>query len=72
MQAHCYAEPGNTVEDDMEDQLGAFFEQFPAKRDPKVKPSLDPDSTLYGVPSFVRVIVHINPYLISSRVVGNK
>lgn len=48
IQAYCYAAPGNTVDDDMVDQLCTFFEQFPAKSNPKAQPSLDPSSTLYG------------------------
>ena len=48
IQAYCYAVPGSTVEDDMADQLCAFFEQFPAKSNPKAQPSLDPSSTLYS------------------------
>ena len=48
IQAHNYAEPGNTVEDDLSDQLEQFFKQYPGKSGPHAVPPLGPGSTLYG------------------------
>lgn len=50
VKAHVYATPGHTVEDDLADQLTAFFEQFPQKSGPDGAPPLDPNTTLYGDP----------------------
>lgn len=47
LEASNYASPGSTVEDDLADQLNAFFKHYPKKSCPESTPSLDPNSTLY-------------------------
>ena len=72
VQAYCYAAPGNTVEDDMMDQLCAFFEQFPAKSNLKAQPSLDPGLTLYGVSSSLAQWFDLIPDILPSHLAGNQ
>jgi hypothetical protein len=71
IQAYCYAAPGSTVEDDMVDQLCAFFEQFPAKSNSKAQPSLDPSSTLYGAASLLAQGFDLIPDILPSHLAGN-
>lgn len=49
VQAHNYAAPGHTVEDDLADQMDEFFKKFPKRQGPDSVPPLNPDSTLYGM-----------------------
>jgi hypothetical protein len=72
IQAYCYAAPGSTVEDDMVDQLCAFFEQFPAKSNPKAQPSLDPISTLYGASGLLAQGFDLIPDILPSHLAGNQ
>ncbi|KAI0792720.1 hypothetical protein C8Q75DRAFT_578347 [Abortiporus biennis] len=45
--ARNYANPGDTVEDDLSDQLTRFFDRFPKKSSPQDQPILDPSETCY-------------------------